>query len=134
MQREGIFREMKRRRSYEKPSERRVREKAEAVRRHRKVLRKRMEREGYWSRWILSGGGGMNMSKAHDASAAARRKANEVLTKKQDNERTDARDKQRQAEEAKTAKLKALRLAKEAADKVARDAAPAAKRSAARSR
>jgi len=38
---------MKRRRSYEKPSERRVREKAEAVRRHRKALRKRMEREGY---------------------------------------------------------------------------------------
>jgi small subunit ribosomal protein S21 len=31
MQREGTFREMKRRRSYEKPSERRVREKAEAV-------------------------------------------------------------------------------------------------------
>jgi small subunit ribosomal protein S21 len=47
MQREGIFREMKRRRSYEKPSERRVREKAEAVRRHRKMMRKRLEREGY---------------------------------------------------------------------------------------
>jgi small subunit ribosomal protein S21 len=47
MQREGTFREMKRRRSYEKPSERRVREKAEAVRRHRKTMRKRMEREGY---------------------------------------------------------------------------------------
>jgi len=47
MQREGTFREMKRRRSYEKPSERRVREKAEAVRRHRKAMRKRMEREGY---------------------------------------------------------------------------------------
>jgi small subunit ribosomal protein S21 len=47
MQREGTFREMKRRRSYEKPSERRVREQAEAVRRHRKMLRKRMEREGY---------------------------------------------------------------------------------------
>jgi small subunit ribosomal protein S21 len=47
MQREGTFREMKRRRSYEKPSERRVREKAEAVRRYRKLMRKRMEREGY---------------------------------------------------------------------------------------
>src|ERR1700688_3786728 len=47
MQREGTFREMKRRRAYEKPSERRVREKAEAVRRHRKMLRKRPEREGY---------------------------------------------------------------------------------------
>jgi small subunit ribosomal protein S21 len=47
MQREGIFREMKRRRAYEKPSERRVREKAEAVRRHRKMMRKRLEREGY---------------------------------------------------------------------------------------
>jgi small subunit ribosomal protein S21 len=47
MQRDGVFREMKLRRSYEKPSERRAREKAEAVRRHRKLLRKRMEREGY---------------------------------------------------------------------------------------
>ena len=47
MQREGVFREMKLRRSYEKPSERRAREKAEAVRRHRKLLRKRMEREGF---------------------------------------------------------------------------------------
>ncbi|HXC26880.1 MAG TPA: 30S ribosomal protein S21 [Stellaceae bacterium] len=47
MQREGTFREMKRRRSYEKPSERRARQHAEAVRRHRKMLRKRLEREGY---------------------------------------------------------------------------------------
>jgi small subunit ribosomal protein S21 len=47
MQREGIFREMKRRRAYEKPSERDAREKAEAIRRNRKALRKRMEREGY---------------------------------------------------------------------------------------
>jgi small subunit ribosomal protein S21 len=47
MQREGVFREMKMRRSYEKPSERRAREKAEAVRRYRKLLRKRMDREGY---------------------------------------------------------------------------------------
>jgi len=47
MQREGMFREMKLRRSYEKPSERRSRERAEAMRRHRKLLRKRLEREGY---------------------------------------------------------------------------------------
>src|SRR4051794_3110521 len=47
MQREGTFREMKRRRAYEKPSERRAREQAECVRRHRKMLRKRLEREGY---------------------------------------------------------------------------------------
>lgn len=47
MQREGIFREMKLRRNFEKPSERRAREKAEAVRRHRKLMRKRMEREGF---------------------------------------------------------------------------------------
>ena len=43
MQREGIFREMKMRRSYEKPSERRTREKAEAVRRSRKLARKRAQ-------------------------------------------------------------------------------------------
>ncbi|GAB5468132.1 MAG: 30S ribosomal protein S21 [Rhodospirillales bacterium] len=47
LQREGVFREMKLRRHFEKPSERRKRERAEAVRRHRKVLRKRMEREGF---------------------------------------------------------------------------------------
>ena len=47
MQREGVFREMKLRRHFEKPSEKKAREKAEAVRRFRKVLRKRMEREGY---------------------------------------------------------------------------------------
>ncbi len=47
MQREGVFREMKLRRSFEKPSERRAREKAEAIRRHRKLMRKRMDREGY---------------------------------------------------------------------------------------
>ena len=47
MQREGVFREMKLRRHFEKPSQRRKRERAEAVRRHRKLLRKRMDREGY---------------------------------------------------------------------------------------
>ncbi len=47
LQREGVFREMKLRRHFEKPSERKAREKAEAVRRARKVARKRMEREGY---------------------------------------------------------------------------------------
>ena len=47
MQREGTFREMKRRKAYEKPSECRVRRKAEAVGGHHKMLRKRLEREGY---------------------------------------------------------------------------------------
>jgi small subunit ribosomal protein S21 len=47
LQREGVFREMKLRRNFEKPSERKARETAEAVRRHRKLLRKRLEREGY---------------------------------------------------------------------------------------
>ena len=46
MQREGVFREMKQRRSYEKPSERRIREKAEAIRRARKLARKQAQREG----------------------------------------------------------------------------------------
>lgn len=46
LQREGVFREMKARQSYEKPSEKRVREQAEAVRRHRKMARKKMQREG----------------------------------------------------------------------------------------
>lgn len=46
LQREGMFREMKRRRHYEKPSERRAREAADAVRRLRKLERKRAQREG----------------------------------------------------------------------------------------
>ncbi len=47
MQREGIFREMKLRRHYEKPSEKKAREEAEAIRRSRKMDRKRRERDGY---------------------------------------------------------------------------------------
>jgi len=46
MQREGVLREMRARHSYEKPSEKRVREEAEAVRRHRKLAKKQLQREG----------------------------------------------------------------------------------------
>lgn len=41
IQREGIFRKMKMSRHYEKPSEKRVREEAESIRRRRKLERKR---------------------------------------------------------------------------------------------
>jgi len=47
LQREGVFREMKLRRAFEKPSERRARERAEAIRRGRKLERKRLERDGF---------------------------------------------------------------------------------------
>ncbi|HHI82772.1 MAG TPA: 30S ribosomal protein S21 [Rhizobiales bacterium] len=46
LQREGVFREMKLRSHYEKPSEKRAREKAEAIRRTRKLARKKAQREG----------------------------------------------------------------------------------------
>src|SRR6188474_3053766 len=46
LQREGVYREMKLRRHYVKPSEKRAREKAAAVRRARKLERKRAERDG----------------------------------------------------------------------------------------
>ena len=46
LQREGVYREMKLRRHYEKPSEKRARERAAAVRRARKLDRKRAERDG----------------------------------------------------------------------------------------
>ena len=46
MQREGVFRELKRKRFYEKPSEKRAREKGEAIRRARKLVRKQAQREG----------------------------------------------------------------------------------------
>jgi small subunit ribosomal protein S21 len=46
MQREGVFRELKAKRYYEKPSEKKAREKNEAVRRARKLARKKAQREG----------------------------------------------------------------------------------------
>ena len=46
MQREGVFREMRLHRQYENPSERRNREKSEAIRRARKLARKKLQREG----------------------------------------------------------------------------------------
>ncbi len=64
MQREGIFREMKLRNYYEKPSEKRAREKAEAIRRARKLARKKAQREG--------GGGGPGAAAAAAATAKPR--------------------------------------------------------------
>jgi small subunit ribosomal protein S21 len=46
MQREGMFREMKRASFYEKPSEKKTREKSEAIRRAHKLARKKAIREG----------------------------------------------------------------------------------------
>ena len=45
LQREGVFREMKLRNYYEKPSDKKARQKAEAIRRARKLARKRAQRE-----------------------------------------------------------------------------------------
>lgn len=50
LQREGVYREMKMRRFYEKPSEKKAREQAAAVRRSRKLERKRLERDGLVAR------------------------------------------------------------------------------------
>lgn len=50
MQREGLLRELKQRRFYEKPSEKVIREKAQAIRRARKLARKQAERDGLVSR------------------------------------------------------------------------------------
>ena len=47
LQREGVYREMKLRRNFEKPSEKRAREQAEAIRRSRKMARKKQERDGF---------------------------------------------------------------------------------------
>lgn len=45
LQQEGVFREMRLRESYEKPSVKRAREKAEGIRRARKLALKRLNRE-----------------------------------------------------------------------------------------
>ncbi|MBB5538008.1 30S ribosomal protein S21 [Rhizobium herbae] len=46
LQREGIFREMRLREAYEKPSVKKARQKSEAVSRQRKNARKQLQREG----------------------------------------------------------------------------------------
>ena len=46
MQREGVFREMRRRRFYEKPSDKAAREKSQAIRRRHKLARKQAIRDG----------------------------------------------------------------------------------------
>ncbi len=45
LQQEGVLREMRRREHYEKPSEKRAREKAEGIRRARKLSQKKLNRE-----------------------------------------------------------------------------------------
>lgn len=46
LQKEGVFREMKLKQHFEKPSVKHARQKAEAIRRARKLARKKLEREG----------------------------------------------------------------------------------------
>lgn len=45
LQKEGVFREMKLKQHFKKPSEKNARQKAEAIRRARKLARKKLERE-----------------------------------------------------------------------------------------
>ena len=45
LQQEGVFREMRLREHYEKPSEKRAREKAEGIRRAKKLAQKKLNRE-----------------------------------------------------------------------------------------
>lgn len=72
MQREGVFREMKRRRFYEKPSEKTTREKAEAIRRLRKLARKQAIREGLIAAPVKKSPVGPSRSAGSSGFAAAR--------------------------------------------------------------
>jgi len=68
MQREGVFREIRRKRFYEKPSEKATREKADAVRRSRKLARKQAIRDGLIAaptRKLSLGDKGAANSRAH---------------------------------------------------------------------
>lgn len=71
MQREGIFRELKARRSFEKPSERRIREKEAAIGRARKEAKKKAQREGLLPKPKRKPFSGPNRSPAHSDSASA---------------------------------------------------------------
>ena len=53
LQREGIFKEMKQRRSYEKPSEKKARLLNECTRRYKKLLRKKIEIQGLHLHMVL---------------------------------------------------------------------------------
>jgi small subunit ribosomal protein S21 len=72
MQREGVFREMKRRRFYEKPSEKSTREKAEAIRRARKLARKQAIREGLIAAPVKKKPTGFGRAPGSSAFATAR--------------------------------------------------------------
>jgi len=54
LQREGVYHEMKLRRHYEKPSEKRARERAAAISRARKADRKRAERDRWAAGYALT--------------------------------------------------------------------------------
>jgi small subunit ribosomal protein S21 len=47
MQREGVYKDMKLHKHFEKPSVRKARKKIESLRRSRKLNRRRLEKEGY---------------------------------------------------------------------------------------
>ena len=67
-QREGVFREIRRKRFYEEPSEKATREKADAVRRSRKLARKQAIRDGLIAappRKLPPGDEGAANSRAH---------------------------------------------------------------------
>ncbi len=70
------------------------------------------------------------MSKADDAAALARRRAQDLLDRNRakDEERITDREKARQADAAKTARLRELRIAKEAAEQAEKQAAARARR------
>ena len=72
LQREGVFREMKRRRFYEKPSERVTREKSEAIRRKHKLQRKQAIREGLIAAPKKDTEKGRNQQRATGGSRVAR--------------------------------------------------------------
>ena len=62
------------------------------------------------------------MAKLEEQRSASRRKAEDLLTrrKQQESERLTNRDRDKRAQDEKTARLRQLRLAKEAADKDAK--------------
>jgi small subunit ribosomal protein S21 len=47
MQREGVYKDMKIHRHFEKPSEKKARKQTESIRRSKKIMRRRQEKDGY---------------------------------------------------------------------------------------
>ena len=54
LQKEGLLKELKQKQYFEKPSAKKARKKAEGIKRYQRNLKKKMERVGYYLKYIVN--------------------------------------------------------------------------------